>query len=286
MPRIRTIKPEFWADEKLAPMNAIERLTFLGLISMADDAGRLLDNVKIIDAFVFPETDETCRDALATLSRAGRIIRGKTSSGQAVIQIANWDKHQKVDKPNLKACFPKIADVVAETLTNNSESSNSRDSRECAASDSRQPRSPTYDLRPTIDDQLPTTDCDEVAPQPSTPPSRNSEEDIDPSKLRYPRFPCVKSKSSDAVVWEPSQDLILRFSETFQAVDFETEARKAHAWIMANFANRKTYGGMEDFLRRWLAKENDRRPARAGPAFVTNGKPSGADKYRELFGDD
>lgn len=77
MARIRSIKPEFWADEKLSPLDPITRLVFLGLISMADDAGRLVDNVKQIDALVFPETSDSARESLATLSRIGRIQRGK-----------------------------------------------------------------------------------------------------------------------------------------------------------------------------------------------------------------
>ena len=47
MPRIRTIKPEFWSDEKLAPLPPIDQLVFLGLISLSDDFGRVLDNIKI-----------------------------------------------------------------------------------------------------------------------------------------------------------------------------------------------------------------------------------------------
>jgi hypothetical protein len=108
VPRIRTIKPEFWADEKLAPLDPTTRLTFLGLISMADDTGRLVDNVKQIDAFLYPETDDTARQALETLAQLGRIRRGVTDSGQRVIQLVNW-KHQKIDKPNYASCLPPIA---------------------------------------------------------------------------------------------------------------------------------------------------------------------------------
>ena len=110
MPRIRTIKPEFWADEKLGPMDTVTRLVFLGLISMADDAGRLVDNTKQIDAFLFPYTSDTCRRSLDDLSAKGRICRGMTRSGQAVIQVVNWH-HQKIDKPNTKAILPPIDDT-------------------------------------------------------------------------------------------------------------------------------------------------------------------------------
>jgi hypothetical protein len=108
MPRIRTIKPEFWQDEKLGPMAPLPRLVFLGLISMADDTGRVVHNVKMIDAFVFPWTDDTCADALELLSEAGRVVSGLTDSGQRVLEIANWSRHQKIDKPNMAAALPPI----------------------------------------------------------------------------------------------------------------------------------------------------------------------------------
>jgi len=113
MARIRTIKPEFWCDEKLSPLNAIDRLTFLGLISMADDYGRVHDNMKVIDAFVFPNSDESVRESVANLSRINRIRRGISSSGMAIIEIVNWERHQKVDKPQPKLALPAIRDPLA-----------------------------------------------------------------------------------------------------------------------------------------------------------------------------
>jgi hypothetical protein len=127
MPRIRTIKPEFWADEKLSLLDPTTRLVFLGLISMADDAGRLVDSLKQIDAFIFPFTDDSSREALANLSRMARVRRGETASGQRVIQIVNW-KHQKVDHPNLSAALPPIVKEVSPSFANGS-----RDSRDALA---------------------------------------------------------------------------------------------------------------------------------------------------------
>lgn len=40
MARIRTIKPEFWASEALGRLSNLARLTYLGLINLADDDGR------------------------------------------------------------------------------------------------------------------------------------------------------------------------------------------------------------------------------------------------------
>jgi len=114
MARIRTVKPEFWQDEKLAPLAPIDRLVFLGLIGMADDAGRLLDNIKTIDAFVFPMTSETAGPSVERLITLGRVLRGLTRSGQAILQLAGWH-HQKIDKPNLKGALPQIVTLISPT---------------------------------------------------------------------------------------------------------------------------------------------------------------------------
>ncbi len=109
MARIRTIKPEFWTDEKLAPLSTLTRLTFLGLVSMADDAGRLNDSVKLLDGMLFSETDDTCESALDELEAIGVIARGLSSSGRKIIQIIGWLKHQKIEKANLKSSLPEIS---------------------------------------------------------------------------------------------------------------------------------------------------------------------------------
>lgn len=144
MARIRTIKPEFWADEKLAPLDPLTRLVFLGLISQADDAGRLLDNVKLLDGLLFSETDDTCREALDTLARLSRVIRYTSESGQKIIQITKWDEHQRVDRPGKNVLPPPPAEVVTRTMVDN----HSQEPREEVATPSRNTRAPTLDLGP------------------------------------------------------------------------------------------------------------------------------------------
>ncbi|TVS15262.1 MAG: hypothetical protein EA417_13730 [Gammaproteobacteria bacterium] len=152
MPRIRTIKPEFWQDEKLAPLPPIDRLVFLGLVSQADDAGRLVDSVRMIDGTLFPFSEDSSRDSLDTLARLGRITRYTSESGQELIQITNWDKHQRVDKPSKYTLPPPPGEVVAGT----EDSEPSGDSRDTLATSSQNPIAPTYDLRPTTYDQRTT----------------------------------------------------------------------------------------------------------------------------------
>jgi hypothetical protein len=115
MARIRTIKPEFWTDEKLSPCDPLTRLVFLGLVSLADDAGRIVDNLRYIDAQLFMNTSDSAHEPLMRLSGMGRIVRGLTASGQPIIQIANWNRHQKIQHPNLKGALPEIVTPQAVT---------------------------------------------------------------------------------------------------------------------------------------------------------------------------
>lgn len=116
MARIRSIKPDFWQDEKLAPLVVIDRLVFLGLISQADDAGRLVDNVRLIDGLLFPQTDDSSRESLDTLARLKRILRYSGPSGQRLIQIVRWKDHQKVDNPGSRLLPPPPAQLLAAAL--------------------------------------------------------------------------------------------------------------------------------------------------------------------------
>lgn len=152
MARIRTIKPEFWTDEKMSLLDVTTRLVFLGIISLADDAGRLVDNVKLLDGQLFPNTDDSCRDALDTLARMGRILRYRSESGQGLIQVVRWEAHQKVDKPS-KYVLPAPSDAaIAQAVAESAVAEDSRDNREDVASDARESRVPTLDRGPTTGD--------------------------------------------------------------------------------------------------------------------------------------
>ena len=157
MARIRTIKPEFWQDEKLSALAPLPRLVFLGLISIADDAGRVVDSVKMIDGQLFPSTDDTVRDALAELADLGRIQRYAAGSGQRLLQVVNWQKHQKIDNPS-RYNLPGPPEAVA-TLSRNPSEELARPSRnpsEALAKSSGSDLVPSiYDLGPSTHDQRP-----------------------------------------------------------------------------------------------------------------------------------
>lgn len=153
MPRIRTIKPEYWSDEKMAPLEPIVRLVFLGLISHADDAGRLIDSVRQLDGLIFPFTDHTCAEALDILARLSRVVRYRSESGQPIIQIAGWEDHQRVDRPSKHVLPPPPPKGVVPQ----GDSESSRHPRETLAASSRDPIAPTMDLGPTTLEHGPGT---------------------------------------------------------------------------------------------------------------------------------
>lgn len=152
MARIRTLKPEYWTDEKLSLLDPLTRLVFLALVSLADDAGRLIDNIKLLDGQIFPNTDDTCEESLDTLARLSRITRYRSASGQPLIQIVKWSDHQRVDHPSSKVLPAPPAGATAQPVVRpilpQSEPASSRKSREILATSSRDPRASTLDLGP------------------------------------------------------------------------------------------------------------------------------------------
>lgn len=102
MARIRTLKPELWGSPTVAKLSRDARLLFIGLISRADDEGRMLGAPKSVSGEVFPN-DEDVTGALITswldeLEAVGAIER-YTVEGVRYIQITKWTYHQKISKP-------------------------------------------------------------------------------------------------------------------------------------------------------------------------------------------
>jgi len=98
--RIRTIKPEFWMHEGLCQCSEFTRLLAIALLNWADDEGYFLANPILIRGQVFPFLDDSkiIPRSLQDLSRVGWIDLGKDEQGRDVGRIANFLKHQRVDK--------------------------------------------------------------------------------------------------------------------------------------------------------------------------------------------
>lgn len=84
----------------------------------------------------------------------------------------------------------------------------------------------------------------------------------------YPTFACVAGRKSTDRTWLLTDAQIGNWSATFPGVDVPAECRKAHAWVDASPARRKTASGMAVFLFQWLSRSQNQgggRPAGSGP---------------------
>lgn len=94
MPRIRSIKPEFFLNEELPLLSCWARLLFIGLWTAADRSGRMGDRWRRIKAQIFPHEDIDVESLLCELDSHGFIQRYVTDNTK-YIQIVNFAKHQK-----------------------------------------------------------------------------------------------------------------------------------------------------------------------------------------------
>lgn len=112
--RIRTLKPSFWRSDDITALPMDLRLLFIGLWSYVDDNGVGINDYRQIAADLFAlEEDQTAvrawvREGLATLSR-GSLVTCYMIEDRSYIFITKWDKHQKIDRPNV-ARFPRPPD--------------------------------------------------------------------------------------------------------------------------------------------------------------------------------
>jgi hypothetical protein len=104
MPRIRTVKPEFWEDEVVGLLPRDARLLFISTFNMADDEGLLRWTPAYIKAQTFIYDDDlTLKHVevlMGLLTDAGLLfpfVGGVARQQMAV--IVNFRKHQRINRP-------------------------------------------------------------------------------------------------------------------------------------------------------------------------------------------
>lgn len=110
MARIRTIKPEFWTDEKIVECSFEARLMFIGMFNFADDKGNLVRSPKRIKMQIFPADMIDCEPLIKELSLAG-LISEYSVNGVEYIHIDGFSKHQKINRPSATT-IPTPEDVA------------------------------------------------------------------------------------------------------------------------------------------------------------------------------
>ena len=108
MARIRTIKPEFWEDEKLAKLPVQARLLFIGTWNFADDNGALLANPVLMKSHIFPYEDigiSTISEWIDMLVENGMLIR-TTYNSKDYLVIRKFLIHQKINRKSIRINIP------------------------------------------------------------------------------------------------------------------------------------------------------------------------------------
>ena len=107
MARIRTIKPEFWTDEKILECSLNSRLLFLGLLNFADDFGNIEGSWKVIKSRIFPLDEIDIIPLLQELVHR-KLIYPYTSENTKrdgnYYHIKGFRDHQRIDKPGKPRC--------------------------------------------------------------------------------------------------------------------------------------------------------------------------------------
>lgn len=111
MARIRTIKPDFWTDEKLTDCSLSARLLFIGTWNFADDSGNLDRSHKQIKARVFPLDNVECETLLLELIAQGLLIEYAVED-KLYLHIKGFEKHQLINRPSKPTC-PSYEDSLS-----------------------------------------------------------------------------------------------------------------------------------------------------------------------------
>lgn len=123
MARIRTIKPEFWEDEKIGRLPIPCRLFYIGCWNFADDFGCIKNNAALLKSQIFPY-DETLRvsevkkwiDALVNARMLIPIIDDDApasgSSRESYYVIRTFRSHQVLDSRFERSCISKDKEYV------------------------------------------------------------------------------------------------------------------------------------------------------------------------------
>jgi hypothetical protein len=104
--RIRSLKPEWLDDQKIASASDTARLLSISLILLSDDHGRGRAHSMFLASRVWPYSSRSPRETLATLSGGLQelcnigFLRLYQVDGQDYFEVRNWRKHQRVDKPS------------------------------------------------------------------------------------------------------------------------------------------------------------------------------------------
>lgn len=235
MPRIRTIKPEFYDDAKLCEVPVQARFLFIALWVFADDDGIVRGNAKWLKSKIFPYDDDlrvnSIENWMLSLTKAQMLVPF-TFKGENYYCIRTFKKHQRIDKP-YPSLIPK--DIIDKVVASFDEHSTNI------------PR--TFQEHSSLEIEIER----EIEKEDSF--CGESQNDSPPTEKIFLTFLLAGKDNPEYTVTEKMVD---EFALYYPAVDVRQEIRKIAAWCVSNPSKRKTKAGAMKFLNAWLSREQDK----------------------------
>lgn len=231
----RIIKESICDDEKVAMLKDFEFRLWIGLITQADDAGRGDARPAIIKGRVFPLRDQVTAkiisDGLHALATIGLIALYEVG-GRLYYVLPSWSKHQRIRDCKPKYPAPEEADTIINSTLPQSAAS-CGNSPQSAASCGLNPNPIQYEYE-----------------------SKSEEDSAEPQAASTP--PAISLPLNDGTEYPVSVEQCQEWAGLYPAVDVIQQLRNMRGWLDANPAKRKTKRGVNAFIVRWLAKEQDK----------------------------
>lgn len=112
MARMRSIKPEFWADQDLTRLPRDVRLLYVALWNQCDEQSRMQGDPRLVKSWCFPLDDDVTAAVidgwLDVLVAAGKVVRYEMDGSQ-YLHLPKLPAHQKLD-PRLDSRLPAPPD--------------------------------------------------------------------------------------------------------------------------------------------------------------------------------
>jgi len=117
MPRIRTVKPEFFRHEALYEAERATglplRIAFAGLWTVCDREGRFRWQPRVLKLDVLPFDEVDFAAVLEALAEAGFVVQ-YTADGNLYGCIPSWHKHQQVNVREQQSTIPEPSEACVE----------------------------------------------------------------------------------------------------------------------------------------------------------------------------
>lgn len=114
MARIRSVKPDFWADEKIGALSPLARLAFIGSWNYADDEGLLRWTPEYLTASVFMYdglSTKKVQQVMLELAEADLVFPYAIGRArQQLAYVVNFRVHQKINRPQPSKLEPPSID--------------------------------------------------------------------------------------------------------------------------------------------------------------------------------